>query len=58
METAQVKLMGVINVNDDSFFAESRAAGAEAFVARVHALQERGIRLIDSGAVSSRPGAA
>ena len=58
METAQVKLMGVINVNDDSFFAESRAAGAEAFVARVHALQERGIRLIDVGAVSSRPGAA
>ena len=58
METGQVKLMGVVNVNDDSFFAESRAAGEEAFVRRVEALRERGIRLIDVGAVSSRPGAA
>ena len=57
METADVKLMGVVNVNDDSFFAESRAAGAEAFIARVQELKERGIRLIDVGAVSSRPGA-
>lgn len=58
METGQVKLMGVVNVNDDSFFAESRAAGEEAFIRRVEALRERGIRLIDVGAVSSRPGAA
>ena len=57
METADVKLMGVVNVNDDSFFAESRAAGTEAFIARVQELKERGIRLIDVGAVSSRPGA-
>ena len=57
METADVKLMGVVNVNDDSFFAESRAAGTEAFIARVQELKERGIRLIDIGAVSSRPGA-
>ena len=49
--------MGVVNVNGDSFFAESRAAGEEAFIARVQALRERGIRLIDVGAVSSRPGA-
>ena len=57
MDTVEVKMMGVVNVNDDSFFAESRAAGAEAFVARVNSLKERGIRLIDIGAVSSRPGA-
>lgn len=57
MDTGEVKMMGVVNVNDDSFFAESRAAGAEAFVARVNSLKERGIRLIDIGAVSSRPGA-
>lgn len=57
MDTGEVKMMGVVNVNDDSFFAESRAAGAEAFMARVNSLKERGIRLIDVGAVSSRPGA-
>ncbi len=57
MDTGEVKMMGVVNVNDDSFFAESRAAGAEAFMARVNSLKERGIRLIDIGAVSSRPGA-
>ncbi len=57
METGQVKMMGVVNVNDDSFFAESRAAGEEAFIRRVKELQARGIRLIDVGAVSSRPGA-
>ena len=56
METGQVKMMGVVNVNDDSFFAESRAAGEEAFIRRVKELQARGIRLIDVGAVSSRPG--
>ena len=57
METGQVKLMGVVNVNGDSFFAESRAESAEDFISRVEALRERGIRLIDVGAVSSRPGA-
>ncbi|MBR4213469.1 MAG: dihydropteroate synthase [Bacteroidales bacterium] len=58
METGQVKLMGVVNVNDDSFFAESRAVGEADFIRRVGQLKERGIRLIDLGAVSSRPGAA
>ena len=57
METRQVKLMGVVNVNGDSFFPESRAADAEAFVARVRTLLERGMEIIDIGAVSSRPGA-
>lgn len=50
--------MGVVNVNDDSFFAESRAEGVEAFESRVRSLLGRGIEIIDVGAVSSRPGAA
>ena len=58
MENRQVKLMGVVNVNGDSFFAGSRAEGVEAFIGRVESLFARGVDIIDVGAVSSRPGAA
>ena len=57
MENRQVKLMGVVNVNGDSFFAGSRAEGVEAFIERVESLFARGVDIIDVGAVSSRPGA-
>ncbi|BAF71419.1 dihydropteroate synthase [Sulfurovum sp. NBC37-1] len=50
------KIMGVINANDDSFFAGSRFQNDEA-VARIESMIEEGAELIDIGAVSSRPGA-
>ena len=31
---SQIKIMGIVNVNDDSFFAGSRVSGAEQFMAR------------------------
>lgn len=51
-----VKLMGIVNVNDDSFYAGSRAASEEAFASRVRDLLAQGADIIDVGAVSSRPG--
>ena len=49
--------MGIINVNGDSFYAASRAAGAEAAVERAGCLLEEGADILDLGACSTRPGA-
>ena len=53
-----VKIMGIVNVNDDSFVGSSRAAGADAARRRICKLLDEGADIIDIGAVSSRPGAA
>ena len=57
MGGGQTKIMGIVNVNDDSFYEASRSAGCEAFCRRVDYLLESGASIIDIGAVSSRPGA-
>lgn len=54
--TPGIKIMGIVNVNDDSFFAGSRVSGAEQFAARVEKLSGEGADVIDIGACSSRPG--
>lgn len=51
-----LKVMGVINANDDSFFEGSRFVSHDA-VARLKEMMEEGATIIDVGAVSSRPGA-
>ena len=53
-----VKIMGIVNVNEDSFVEESRVLGVEAAKRRISELLEGGADIIDIGAVSSRPGAA
>ena len=53
-----IKLMGIVNVNEDSFIEASRAAGADEAKRRIDGLLERGCDIIDIGAVSSRPGAS
>lgn len=58
MSIGQTQIMGIVNVNDDSFFAASRAATSDAFCRRVDYLLENGASIIDVGAVSSRPGAS
>ncbi len=50
--------MGIVNVNDDSFFAQSRAKEKDAFIARVETMLEQGADSIDIGAVSTRPNMA
>ncbi len=48
-------IMGVINANDDSFFAGSRFQGKDA-MAKIEQMIEEGADVIDVGGVSSRPG--
>lgn len=50
------QIMGVINANDDSFFADSRFMAKDALV-QIKKMIGDGASLIDIGAVSSRPGA-
>jgi dihydropteroate synthase len=51
-----LKIMGVINANEDSFFEGSRFMAEDA-VTRIERMIEEGADIIDIGAVSSRPGA-
>jgi dihydropteroate synthase len=48
--------MGVINANDDSFYAGSRFVADDAIL-RIEEMIEQGTDIVDIGAVSSRPGA-
>ncbi len=50
-----IKVMGVINANDDSFFEGSRFKGNDA-IQQIRAMIRDGAAIIDIGAVSSRPG--
>jgi len=51
----ETKIMGVLNANEDSFFAGSRFVGKEA-VSHIEKLISEGADIIDIGGVSSRPG--
>lgn len=57
MSIGQTKIMGIINVDGDSFYAPSRAATVDAFRRRADRLLDAGADILDLGAVSSRPGA-
>jgi len=57
MGIGQTKIMGIVNINDDSFYAPSRAASVDAFRRRADALLEAGADILDLGPMSSRPGA-
>ncbi|MCK5110399.1 MAG: dihydropteroate synthase [Arcobacteraceae bacterium] len=50
-----IKIMGVINANDDSFFKNSRFKGEDA-IKQIRSMIKDGAAIIDIGAVSSRPG--
>lgn len=51
------KIMGILNVTPDSFFAESRTPDDEHIAQRVKRLKDDGADMIDIGGYSSRPGA-
>lgn len=53
---SSVKIMGIVNINGDSFFCGSRVASGEEFCARVEKLFADGADVVDIGACSSRPG--
>ena len=56
IKTYPTQIMGVLNANDDSFFAGSRFKSADAII-HINTMIESGASIIDLGAVSSRPGA-
>ena len=57
MDLSQPRVMGILNVTPDSFYAESRMQTAEAVEKQVIRLLEEGADIIDMGAYSSRPNA-
>ena len=50
-----VRIMGIVNLNSDSFFSGSRTEGADA-VARIRQMWADGADVVDLGACSTRPG--
>ena len=51
-----IDIIGIVNLTDDSYFAESRCSGADAAIRRIGQLVSDGADIIDIGACSSRPG--
>ena len=52
------RIMGVINVTPDSFYAESRCADENEALKHVAQMVREGVDIVDIGACSTRPGAA
>src|SRR5690606_32815112 len=52
------KIMGILNVTPDSFYAGSRFMSTSDALKRVETLLAEGADILDIGAYSSRPGAA
>ncbi len=50
-------IMGILNANDDSFFAKSRVAGVEEAINLAGNMFDQGALIVDIGGISSRPGA-
>ena len=58
--TRKIEVMGIVNITDDSYFAESRCLdgqNVDKAVERTGRLLEEGADIIDIGACSTRPGA-
>lgn len=51
-----IDIMGIINLTDDSFYAESRCVDQEAVLERAGQMIAEGATILDFGASSSRPG--
>lgn len=52
-----IQIMGIINLTDDSYFADSRCTDVTSALGRVAQLLSEGADIIDVGACSTRPGA-
>lgn len=56
-DLSEPKVMGILNVTPDSFFAGSRTQTEQEIATRIEQLVQEGAYLIDVGAYSSRPNA-
>ena len=52
----EIKVMAIVNLTDDSYFADSRCDGVDAAVERIEKMLDEGADIIDIGACSTRPG--
>jgi dihydropteroate synthase len=52
------RVMGILNITPDSFYAGSRLDSVDAVLERAGAMEEEGATFVDVGAYSTRPGAA
>lgn len=52
------KVMSILNVTPDSFYADSRTEGTEEILSRVEQMVSEGADIIDIGGYSTRPGAS
>lgn len=57
LDLAHPKVMGIINLTEDSFFKESRVGDTGLLLDRVDQMIDEGVDILDIGAMSSRPGA-
>lgn len=57
MDLSYPRVMGILNVTPDSFYARSRKQTEEDILQRVRQIMEEGGDIVDLGAYSSRPGA-
>lgn len=57
LDLSEPKVMGVININSDSFYEASRAFSERDIVRLLEKHMSEGVDIIDIGAMSSRPGA-
>ncbi|MBU2020164.1 MAG: dihydropteroate synthase [Bacteroidetes bacterium] len=53
----RTKIMGILNLTDDSFYSGSRISSQQILCERVAEMISEGVDVIDIGAASSRPGA-
>ncbi len=58
LDLSTPKVMGVININEDSFYAGSRLLELNDIIGKAKKMIEDGAAIIDIGAMSSRPKAA
>jgi dihydropteroate synthase len=52
----EIKIMGIVNLTDDSYFADSRCCDAASAVKKIGEMIDAGADIIDLGACSTRPG--
>lgn len=57
MDLSEPKVMGILNVTPDSFYAESRLITEKEIIFRLQQMENEGASIIDIGAYSSRPNA-
>ena len=56
LDLSEPKVMGILNVTPDSFYADSRAQTEDEVCRRVNQMVAEGAQIIDVGACSTRPG--